>query len=94
MSLNWNLFLEQACSLSKSDRDNLLDLILTQDEKSMLMTRLLVFRALLEGKLTQREIAKKLSVSIATITRCSNYLKNMPDSLLQQVKIVVCEENS
>ena len=94
MSLNWESFLEQACSLSKLNRDNLLDLILTQDEKSMLMTRLLVFRALLDGELTQREISKKLSVSIATITRCSNYLKNMPDSLLQQVKIVVCEEKA
>ncbi|SDI99029.1 Trp operon repressor [Ferrimonas sediminum] len=55
-------------------------LLLTLDEREAIGARLAVFRALLAGKLTQRQIAATLNVSIATITRCSNTLKNLSDA--------------
>lgn len=93
MESQWNIFIQQVTNLSESDQDCLFDLILTQDEKQAILTRLSVFRALLKGDRSHREISKDLSVSIATITRCSNYLKNMPDSVLQQVKALALKDS-
>lgn len=59
----------------------LFDLIFTAEEKDALANRVLLVLALLQGDLTQREIAHKLNISIAKITRGSNALKAVSQSL-------------
>lgn len=53
----------------------LLELMLTIEERETLASRFLIIKALIEGKLTQRQIAEKMGVSISQITRGSNALK-------------------
>jgi TrpR family trp operon transcriptional repressor len=55
--------------------DKLLRLIITPDECEIFITRAEIFRLLLEGKLSQRQICQTLGVGIATVTRGSNELK-------------------
>lgn len=50
-------------------------LFFTFEERETMASRYLIIKALLEGKLTQREIAARYKVSIAQITRGSNALK-------------------
>jgi len=53
-----------------------LDLLLTSDEKEMLIARLSILHALLH-KTPQRDIATTYQVSIAQITRGSHVLKQL-----------------
>lgn len=55
--------------------NELFELLFTISERREMAGRLATVKALLEGKLTQREIARDLHVSIAKITRGSNELK-------------------
>lgn len=78
MRANWDLVLDKI--LSHTDYENLsvlFYLLLTEEERSAVAGRLKVFQLLLNGEMSQRQIAAEYEVSIATITRCSNYLKNM-----------------
>lgn len=50
-------------------------LFLTFEERELMASRYLIIKALLEGQLTQREIAETYKMSIAQITRGSNALK-------------------
>lgn len=71
-----------------SDAETLLPLLLSPEEMTAINSRVIVYKALMEGQLSQREIAKTYNVSIATITRGSNNLKAMSPAqrqLLQQV---------
>lgn len=72
----WKEFLE-LCTKAQStaDLDRLFNLFLTFEEKELLASRCLIIKELLEGKMTQRELAKTYQVSIAQITRGSNALK-------------------
>jgi TrpR family transcriptional regulator, trp operon repressor len=72
----WKEFLE-LCSKIKTPEDfNLFfSLFLTFEEREIMGSRYLIIKELLEGKLTQREIAESCKVSIAQITRGSNALK-------------------
>lgn len=72
----WEGFL-QLCLKPSSTKElgALFDLCFTIEEKETLASRFLIIKALCEGKLTQREIAKLYKVSIAQITRGSNALK-------------------
>lgn len=70
-----------------SDAETLLPLLLSPEEMTAINSRVIVYKALMEGQLSQREIAKTYNVSIATITRGSNNLKAMSPAqrqLLQQ----------
>lgn len=71
------------CSKIKNPEDlkRLFDLFFTFEEKETLGQRYLIIKALQEGKLTQREIAECFGVSISQITRGSNALKIIDDSL-------------
>lgn len=64
--------------LSEISTDNvmsdLLDNILTPAEREELSQRLQIFKALLNGE-SQRSIAKRLDVSLATVSRGSRELK-------------------
>ena len=72
----WCDFLE-LCSKIKAPEafNSFFALFLTFEERETMGSRYLIIKALLEGQLTQREIAETYKVSIAQITRGSNALK-------------------
>jgi len=55
----------------------ILPLLLSAEELNAINSRALVYKELLLGQRSQREIAKIHNISIATITRGSNNLKSM-----------------
>lgn len=72
----WRGFIDLNSKISSSEElKKFFDLFLTIEEKELLASRFLIIKALLEGKLTQREIAAQYKVSIAQITRGSNAIK-------------------
>jgi TrpR family trp operon transcriptional repressor len=72
----WQEFLTLCSKIhSPEELSELFDLFLTIEEKETLASRYLIIKALVEGNLTQREIADTYKVSIAQITRGSNALK-------------------
>lgn len=74
----WKQLIKILAQLKKNDDiEKFLQLFLTKEEQDQLAGRLLLTKGLLEGKLTQRELAKELNVSIAKITRGSNALKQI-----------------
>ena len=76
MEKDWKDFVKLCCKLkSEKDLENLFGLFFTLEEKELLASRYVVIKALLEGKLTQREINESCQVSISQITRGSNALK-------------------
>ena len=64
---------------NKGEIQDILDFILTPEEKEQLRKRVLLTRVLLENGISQRDISKSIEVSISTITRCSNALKQVPN---------------
>ena len=66
--------------------ETILDVFLTQEEKSDIADRYLIVRELLKQEYSQRDIAKKFDVSIAKITRGSNELKRIKPELLQVLR--------
>jgi TrpR family trp operon transcriptional repressor len=61
--------------------NEVLGYMLTDEERKQLATRALLTNALLEKEESQRDIAKRLKISIAKITRGSNLIKIMtPDA--------------
>ena len=56
----------------------LLDFLLSQEERDQLEKRIRLAQKLLANEQSQRNIARELGVSMTTITRCSNLLKNTP----------------
>ena len=85
----WRGFLS-LCSEAKTpeELDELLGLFLTPEERKDVATRYLIVQELVRGKKTQREMAKELGVSIAKITRGSNYLKIISNHLRGLLKTV------
>lgn len=78
----WRDFLELCVKIRSADELNsLFDLFFTIEEMETLASRYLIIKALLEGKLTQREISDIHKVSIAQITRGSNAMKIISPSL-------------
>jgi TrpR family trp operon transcriptional repressor len=59
------------------------DVLLTPAEKSDIADRILILEGLLKEKLSQRDLANDLQVSISKITRGSNALRLMSDSELK-----------
>lgn len=83
----WWRFL-QVCLKAESPEalSQLFYLFLTPEERAAVSKRVLIIQELLEGKRTQREMAKYLKVSIAKITRGSNELKGVDEKLKQFLK--------
>jgi TrpR family trp operon transcriptional repressor len=72
----WQDFIRLCTKIkSPAEYSHFFDLFLTIEEKETLASRFLIIKALLDGKLTQREIADTYKVSIAQITRGSNAMK-------------------
>ena len=84
---SWESFV-QLCARTSSEKDleRLFDLFLTLEEKKAITGRYKIVVAFLEKKLTQREMAEKLQVSIAKITRGSNNVKRLDDRLRQVIE--------
>ncbi len=83
----WRQFLHW-CQQAEDEKqmDALLELVLTAEEKDDIATRCLIIKELLKQEDSQRDIAKKLNVSIAKITRGSNELKRMKQGVVEFVK--------
>lgn len=87
MQEGWSKFKDLCLALNKlSNPQEFFDLYFTPSEREDLTSRYLIVQALLESKLSQREIAEKLEVSIAKITRGSNELKSCSPELLEFIK--------
>ena len=82
----WQQFIQllnQAVAEDKTEA--LLSMLLTPDERSSLGLRVQIVRALLDSKISQREIQQQLGTSAATITRVSNMLKTVEPDILHWV---------
>jgi len=83
----WRAFIKLCCTFKKTEElEGLFDLFLTLEEKEDIDKRYTILKALLEEKLTQREIAENLGVSISKITRGSNALKIISQHLREALK--------
>lgn len=67
-------------------RFELVDLLFTPDEISHLKNRYAIIAGLLKGEETQRELAARLKLSIAKITRGSHALKRISPELKNYFK--------
>jgi TrpR family trp operon transcriptional repressor len=83
----WDIFIDLCQQINDEKMLNsMFDLLLTSDEKENISMRCLIVRELLAQQHSQRDIAKNLNVSIAKITRGSNELKRIKESLVQVLK--------
>ncbi len=84
---NWEKFVE-ICFRVK-DKELLLelfDLLFTHEEKDDFAKRCQIIHALIDGEMTQRQMAQELEVSIAKITRGSNALKQVDPKIIEFFK--------
>ncbi len=83
---DWQQIIELIEDSTKSNQHQmLLTMLMTPDERDALVARVNIFRELLKGDLSQRQISQMLGVGIATITRGSNELKSKSDDEKQQI---------
>lgn len=83
----WRAFLELCGKFQKKEElEELFDLFFTLEEKEALSKRHSLVKALLDEKMTQREISEAMRVSISKITRGSNALKIISKQLREALK--------
>lgn len=83
----WGEFLELCSKVKTAEAFNsFFSLFLTFEERETMASRYIIIRELLEGKLTQREMAEKHKVSIAQITRGSNALKILDPEFKKKIE--------
>ena len=71
---------------TESGMSSVCNFLFTFEEKEQLGKRMLLARALVDPKVSQREISKSIGVSISTVTRCSNALKSTSVSVKEKFK--------
>ena len=87
LQAGWKNFIELCVAENATEAlSEMLDVLLTTEEKSDIAARCLIIKALLAANKTQREIAKELQVSIAKVTRGSNVLKKQDAQVMQRLK--------
>jgi TrpR family trp operon transcriptional repressor len=85
----WRGFLSLCAGAGDANElGELLWLFLTPKERKDVATRYLIVRDLVQGKKTQREMARELGVSIAKITRGSNFLKMIKKDLRRRLETI------
>jgi TrpR family trp operon transcriptional repressor len=83
----WRAFIELCNHFKEAEElKQLFDLFFTLKEKEDMANRFCILKALLEEKLTQREIAERFNVSISKITRGSNALKIISSKLREALE--------
>ena len=79
--MNNELWQDVAALLNEQENNEtlmeVLTILLTPEERCAIGSRLAIIKALMAGEESQRGIAARLGVSIATITRGSNMLKTL-----------------
>lgn len=70
----------------------LMGVLLTREEREAVGTRLAILQALVAGDESQREIARRIGVSIAKVTRCSNYLKTLSGAEMTMIQAIQHQE--
>lgn len=73
-------------SAAENNTAEILDLLLSPAEISRLNMRIQIIKALIENNETQRDMASRLSLSIAQITRGSNELKHSSEKVVRFLK--------
>ncbi|EGA70162.1 Trp operon repressor [Vibrio sinaloensis DSM 21326] len=87
---DWQQILDLIKDSSESGQhEMLLTMLLTSDERDALIARVNIFRELLQGDLSQRQISQMLGVGIATITRGSNELKSKSEQEKQLLAMLL-----
>jgi len=81
----WRAFLDLCKRASSEELSELLKAVLTHTERHEIAFRMLVFRELVRGERTQREIAADLPISLANVSRGSNVLKTLDPDLRRQL---------
>ncbi|WP_419834220.1 trp operon repressor [Endozoicomonas atrinae] len=81
----------QVIKLLKGQQDvealhEVMGVLLTREEREAIGSRLAIMRALLSGEESQREIARRIGVSITKVTRCSNYLKTLSGTEISMIE--------
>ncbi|ASG68957.1 Trp operon repressor [Francisella halioticida] len=72
----WNQLIDiLAKTTDSNDISALCDFLFTKEEKEQVNNRVLLTKQLVNKTKSQREISKNLGISICTVTRCSNALK-------------------
>lgn len=90
----WKMFLDLCLETKNPSRlEELFNLFLTIEEKEHLSCRMQIIKALLDEKLSQREISEAMKVSISQITRGSNALKIISNDLLSFLENYVRKYN-
>lgn len=84
---SWQAFIRLCAQYQRPEElEELFEFFFTVEEKEDLAGRYSLVKALLEGKRTQREIAKQLALSISKITRGSNALKIVTPKLKKALR--------
>lgn len=72
---NWSLLIALLSQQPNTEAlSSLLTVLLTPEERGDIGSRLAIMQALVARTESQRQIAKRLGISITKVTRCSNYL--------------------
>lgn len=78
----WQEFITNCRALtSNEDLSQFFELVLTPSEREKIAARYQILSQLVNDKLTQREIAAKIGVSIFNVTRGANQLKLVDDEV-------------
>ncbi|MDF7666527.1 trp operon repressor [Orbaceae bacterium ESL0727] len=71
---------------------DILKLLMTNDERDALITRVKIVQALLDKSINQRQLKEQLGTGIATVTRGSNSLKEVSAEFRQWLEKAILDK--